>query len=171
MMKAKGNIKVVLATIVSMFLLMSLVVTDANAVRIKGEITNVLPANTSVEKVVTSTISFIKKINLKNTKPYGENVVIINAKLPRRLHQGQRIIIHTSTGKLLAKILAVVTPKTSVGKVEKIFKHKKVTVVINDLKRKRVVILTTKKEIKVKKQQKVLIFIQKRTHKTMMEGC
>jgi len=162
--------KALLATVISIFLLMTMLAINAHAAKFKGEVKEVIPANATMEKVITKSINFIKTIKLKNTKAYGQRVIVIDAKLPRRLQQGRRMIIHTAHGKILAKIIAIITPKTSIGRIERIFKHKHVNIIINDLKRKRVVVLKARKEINVKKQNKVLIFIQ-RIHRTMMEGC
>jgi len=169
-MKNKGCTKAFLAMVVSIFLLMTTLAINANAAKFKGEVKDVIPANATMEKVITKSICFIKAIKLKNTKAYGQRVIVIDAKLPRRIQQGRRIIIHTVNGKILAKVIAVITPKTSVGRIERIFKHKHINIIINDLKRKRIVVLKARKEINVKKQNKVLIFIQ-RIHRTMMEGC
>ncbi len=169
-MRNKNGIKKMLASIVSMFLLVTLVSINANAAKFKGEVKEIIPANVTIEKVITTGIPFVKKIKLRNTKAYGIEIVVINANLPKRLRQGKRLIIHTAHGKILAKIIAIVTPKTSIGRIERIFKHKHVAIIINDLKRKRVIILGIKKKIKIQKQEKVLIFIQ-RAHRTMMEGC
>jgi len=162
--------KELLAIIVSIFLLMTTVAVAAKAARFKGEVRDILPANTTIDKVITTGINFIKQIKQKNTKEYGIKVIIIDAKLPMGIHQGERFIIHSRHGKMLAKVITIVTPKTSIGTVEKIFKHKEVMIIINDLKHKRAVVLHTRKELNLKKQQKVLIFIQ-RVHRTMMEGC
>jgi len=169
-MKNKDCSKAFLATVVSTFLLIIMFAINAHAAKFKGEVKEVIPSNATMETVITKSINFIKAIKLKNTKAYGQRIIVIDAKLPRIMQQGKKIIIHTVHGKMLAKVIAVITPKTSIGRIERIFKHKRINIIINDLKRKRIVILKTKREINVKKQNKVLIFIQ-RVHRTMMEGC
>ncbi len=164
--------KDLLAIIVSIFLLMTTVAVAAKAARFKGEVREILPANTTIEKVITTGIRFINKIQQKNTKEYGIKVIIIDAKLPMGIHQGEKFIIHSRHGKMRAKVITIITPKTSIGAVERVFKHKRVMIIINDLKHKRVVVLHTRKELNLKKQQKLIIFIN-RSHKSkmLMEGC
>ncbi len=144
---------------------------SANAAVVRGVVEAVVPANCTIAQTVVKTVDMLAKAKGNATsEQIGRQVISIQANLPKRLHKGQSVIIHTSEGKVVAKVVGVITGNTTIQKMESYFKTKSVSMVINSKDGSRAVLLTTNNTAKVKVGDKIRIMVNHRSH-MMMEGC